>query len=209
MSTSPTSAADIDDRIATAFMANDGVTSEIVAVLILEAEAAALASAEAADQARQRALDPALTTNAVAEARRVMDDAAFRCHRLQTAVIRLRERLKELRAQEENDRRTAKYKMVRAERDRLASELAATYPAIERQLVDLFTRLDANDSEIKHLDLHLPTGAERLLVAELVARNLTSFLKDATQIERMTEQLRLPAFERPVHRHPFSWPPSR
>jgi hypothetical protein len=198
---------DLDDRIAAAF--SDWITSSDTSALIVEVQSAALASGEAAEQARQRALDPALSKNAIGEARQVMEATTFRRDRLQTAVTKLQARLKEVTAQEENDHRKARYAEVKAERDRLAAELADTYPAIERQLVDLFTRLDANDSEIKQLNLHLPAGEKRLLVAELLARGLTSFLKDATQIERMTEQLRLPAFERPVHRHPFSWPPSR
>ena len=59
---------DLDDRIAAAFV--DGVTSENLKVVIAEAQAASLASGEAADHARERALDPALTAKAVAEARR-------------------------------------------------------------------------------------------------------------------------------------------
>ena len=71
-----------------------GVTSESVKVLIVEAEAASLASGEAAEQARQQALDPALTANDVAAARRQMEDAAFRRERLQTAVTRLQDAAK-------------------------------------------------------------------------------------------------------------------
>ena len=78
----------------------------------------------------------------VAAARREMEDAAFKRDRLQAAVTKLGVRLGELRAQEENDRRTANYARVMAMRDNLAAELANIYPGIERQLVDLFTRLD-------------------------------------------------------------------
>ena len=197
---------DLDDRIAAAFA--DGAKSDDVASLIREAEAAAIAAGDVAAQARLRAHDPALSAPNVATARREMDDLAFRRERRQAAISRLQKRLYEVRAHEENDRRAATYAKVKAERDRLAAELADAYPAIERQLVDLFTRLDANNIEVKNLNARPPPGAERLIVAELVARGLTSFLKDATQIERMTDQLRLPAFERPVHR-PLAWPPSR
>jgi len=128
-------------------------------------------------------------------ARREMDDAEFRRDRLRVAVTRLGERLRELRAQEEDDRRRANYEQVKAKRDKLAAELADTYPGIERQLVDLFARLDANDKEVNYLNTRLPTNTERLRLAELVARGLPGLVKNGTQIERMTEQLFLPAFE--------------
>src|SRR5688500_2326548 len=86
---------DLDDRIAAAF--GDGANSAEVANLIEETEAAAVASAEAAEGARTRALDPALSANAVAQARRDMEDAAFRRERLQTALARLKERLEQVR----------------------------------------------------------------------------------------------------------------
>jgi hypothetical protein len=90
---------DIDDRIAAAFA--DGAKSEDVACLIGEVEAAAIAAGEAADRARSRALDPALSAPDVASARREMDDAAFRRDRMQVAVTKLGVRLSELRAREE------------------------------------------------------------------------------------------------------------
>jgi hypothetical protein len=199
-------ATNLDDRIAAAFA--DSAKSDNVETLIGEVEAAAIAVGEMADRARSRALDPALSAPDVAAARREMEDAAFRRDRLQVAVTKLGVRLGELRAQEEDDRRRATYEKVKAKRDRLAAELANVYPAIERQLVDLFTRLDANDKEVNYLNTRLPTNTERLLVAELVARGLPGFVRNGTQIERMTEQLCLPAFEYSAL-HPNAWPQSR
>jgi len=53
------------------------VSSSAVADLIREAEAAAILSAETAEKARTRALDPALSAADVATARREMEDASF------------------------------------------------------------------------------------------------------------------------------------
>jgi hypothetical protein len=61
-----------------------------------------------------------------------MDSAAFRRDRLQAAVTKLGVRLRELRAEEEDSRRTTAYEAVKAKRDKLAAELANVYPAIER-----------------------------------------------------------------------------
>jgi hypothetical protein len=73
--------------------------------LIKHTNVAAKSAAELAEQARTRALDPALPGNVVTEARRVMDDAAFRRDRLLAAVTKLGERLEQLKDQEENERR--------------------------------------------------------------------------------------------------------
>jgi hypothetical protein len=181
-----------------------------VAVLIKEAEAASLSSGDAADRARKRALDPVLSDKDVSEARRQMEDAAFRRDRLQTAVTRLRERLEQVKAEEEDQRRQVVYERVKTERDKLAAELAEIYPAFANNLADLLPRIAANDREIEYINGHaLPSGAGRLLVAELVARKLEGFGKSHGNIvirtPRITEELCLPTFEYSTH-HPYAWP---
>jgi polyribonucleotide nucleotidyltransferase len=198
---------DLDNRIASAF--SDGVTWENVKVLIVEAEAASLASGEAAERARQRALDPALTAIDVAEARRQMEDAAFRRERLQTAVTRLQDRLKEVGAQERDQRRRIAYEKAKVERDKLAEELKAIYPSFEAKLRDLLPRIAENDRQIEYINGYaLPTGAERLLVAELVARDLRGFVENLAEAPSITRQLRLPAFQFDRH-DPYAWPRER
>jgi chromosome segregation ATPase len=149
-----------------------------------------------------------LSSSDVAEARRQMEDAAFRRDRLQAAVARLRERLDELKAQEEDQRRQLVYDRVKAERDKLAAELADLYPGIEQKLRELLPRIAANDREIEYINNHkLPSDAERLLVAELVARGLRGFVENGVETPRITQVLRLPAFER--SQFAFAWPRSR
>jgi hypothetical protein len=150
-----------------------------------------------------------LSAKDVAAARREMDDAAFRRDRLQVAAKRLGERLREVRANEEDQRRRIAYKKAKAERDKLAAELKAIYPPIEAQFRHLMTRIDANDKEIEYINAHvLPRGAERLLVAELVARGLMGFVNNSVQAIRITQELRLPAFRFDQH-DPYAWPRSR
>jgi hypothetical protein len=65
------------------------------------------------------------------------------------------------------------YDKAKTERDKLAAELADTYPAIARQLSELLTRIAANAREIEYINTHaLPSDGERLFVAELVAPGL-------------------------------------
>jgi hypothetical protein len=87
---------------------------------------------------------------------------AFRRERLQTAVLRLRDRLKEVRSQEENQRRWIAYEKARTGRAKLAAELKAIYAAFESQLAEFLARIDANDRDIEYINGQaLPTGAER------------------------------------------------
>jgi hypothetical protein len=130
---------------------------------------------------------------------------------LQTAVTRLRDRLQEVRAQEEDHRRRLAYEEARAERDELAAELARVYPPIEAALAGLLGRIAANDREIEYVTNHaMPKGAERLLVAELVARGLPGFTANngLSNVPRITHQLRLPAFTFDQF-EPFAWPRQR
>ena len=124
------------------------------------------------------------------------------------AVSRLRERLTEVQAAEEDDRRRAAYEEARAERDELAAELARVYPPLAAQLADLLGRLRASDDRIEYMNAHaLPRGCGPLLVAELVARELDGFVRNSVDIPRIVRRVQLPAFEYDIHA-PYAWPRS-
>jgi hypothetical protein len=128
--------------------------------------------------------------------------------RLQVTVSRLRKRLTEVQAAEEDDCRRAAYEEARAERDELAAELARVYPPLAAQLADLLGRLRASDDRIEHMNAHaLPRGCVPLLVAELVARGLDGFVQNSVDVPRIVRRVQLPAFEYDIHA-PYAWPPS-
>jgi hypothetical protein len=156
MSAQARQAADLDERIVAAF--RGGVDSAAVAVLIGDAEAAAVSSGQAADAARTRALDPALSAADVTAARSAMDDAAFRRDRMGEAVRRLGERLREVRRQEDQARHRTAYDAARAERDELVAELACTYPTVAAQLADLIARIAASDALLERVNRKRLTG---------------------------------------------------
>jgi membrane-bound lytic murein transglycosylase len=197
---------DLDNRISAAFRKT--ATSEEVAALILEADTAALEAGKAAERARSRALDPALNAKLVSEARKEMEDSAFRRERLENAVTRLRERLERLKAREEDARREIAYQQVVAERNKLAAELKEIYPPFEAKLRDIMPRLVANDQEIEAL--RLPSNRTRPLVAELIARDLPGFTANngISNVPRITQALRLPAFQYSQF-EPYAWPGQR
>jgi hypothetical protein len=98
---------------------------------------------------------------------------------------------------------------VKAERDRLAAELKASYPSIEAQLGELIAKVATNDREIDYINSQaLPTGAERLRSAELMARGVEAWRMYQTDVVRITVELCLPAFKHDPHR-PYAWPRSR
>lgn len=183
----------LDDRIAAAFA--DGVRSEHVAQLIVEAEAAATSAIAAAESARMRALDPTHSALEVSEARRETDEATFRRDRMQEAVRRLGERLREVKQQEVQHRRQIAYDRAKADRDRLAEELARVYPRAVAQLTELLQRVEASNREIESINARdLPSGSQALLVAELVARGMSGFVRNNTETPSITRDLRLPVF---------------
>ncbi len=153
--------------------------------------------------------NPLLSDRPAFEARREMDDAAFKRERLKTAVTRLQTRLKEVKAEEEDRRRWLTYKRLKDERDRLVVELKAIYPDIEAKLGRLISDLERNEREINFVNGHqLPTGAARLQSAELLARGLESWRLRVSDVKRITEELCLPSFKHDPHR-PYAWPRSR
>jgi hypothetical protein len=195
---------DLDARITSAFA--DGAKSKDVATLIRDAEHGAASASDRAEQARTHALDPTLSGSDLKDARSGMDDAAFRRDRLQAALGKLRERLAQLKDQEENARRQVAYNKVETVRDGLANELTDLYPVFAQKLVELLARVVVNDGEIEHVNNALPKGADRLLVAELKARGLPGWFANSVEAPRITDQLHLPPWQ---PRSNYLWPPRK
>ena len=85
---------------------------------------------------------------------------------------------------------------------------ARVYPPLAAQLADLLGRLRASDDRIEHMNAHaLPRGCGPLLVAELVARELDSFVRNSVDIPRIVRRAQLPAFEYDIHAA-YAWPRS-
>ena len=94
---------ELEARIEAAF--RDGATPDAVAALIKETEAVAHSAAIAVEEASIVANSPIRSIQEKRDARRLIADAARDRERLQTAIMDLRERRKELKADEENERR--------------------------------------------------------------------------------------------------------
>jgi hypothetical protein len=194
---------DLDERIAAAFA--DSASKDQVRGLIRETSAAVEVIEEAARRAQAHAHDPMLSMSEAAQARREADDIAFRHSRLRAAADRLRDRLQELRDNEKDAHHRALYEAAKADRDRLAEELAELYPSLTEKLLNLLTRLAASDRAIGGVNGQLPRGAPQLLHAEQQARGLQG-PGFGGNVASITRDLRLPSWRSDAP-HPFAWPP--
>jgi hypothetical protein len=135
-------------------------------------------------------------------AREAMQAAEFSRDRLRTVLPRLQARHLETVAAEYLTLWRADYEVLKVKRDALAAELGEVYPKVVNQLVDLLTRIRANDAELSRLHQARPSGAGlHLAGAELVARGLEGFSRDEPSI---TKELQLPDW---TYSAKMSWPP--
>ena len=88
---------------------------------------------------------------------RDMGDSVFRHDRLQSAVTRLQERLREMRAHEEERRRQLAYDKAKVERDRLTAELADMSPSVLR-LANIMARIEASGRQMAQVNSALSVG---------------------------------------------------
>jgi len=191
----------LDRRIASAFR-ND-ITSTDLAALIREVEAASAAANEAAERAKTRALNPALSAQKVSEARQISGEAQFRKERLATAVSELRARLQDVRHAEKNTERQQRYDNARIERNDLVRELNDLgYQDFAEKLADLLGRIAALDVVLLDINRDLPDGARTLLGVEQQTRGVPPGSDDT-----LVKMLRMPTWS--YQPNQYAWPPTR
>ncbi len=189
----------LERRIAAALV--DEIASADLATLIAETEAAILDADKAAEAERDKALDPFASPDA-ANAREAMQAAEFARDRLRAVLPRLKERHKQIAAQEYLTQWRADYETLKVERDALANEMRELYPLLQTKVSDLLARIAANDEKLSRLHQARPSGvALHLRGAELEARDLQAFTRYEPSI---AATLKLPTFE-PGER--LAWPP--
>ena len=116
----------LEQRIAAALTSTD-ITPSDLATLIAEVEAAAQAADEDATKAREQALDPAVVVDA-AKVGAAVATATLTRDRLQAALPRLQERLKQVREQEDLAAWKAEAEELEARRVAKMTEFADFYP---------------------------------------------------------------------------------
>src|SRR5262249_57394792 len=146
----------IEQRIAAMLSATDA-KSDAIASLIEEVETAAREADEAATKAREQALDPAVVVDVV-EVGVAVASAALARDRLQAALPRLQQQLKEAREREYTAQWLEDYAAVKAKRDELVAELRERYPQLVDEMVGLMTRMAETDKEVDRVNSAAPYG---------------------------------------------------
>src|SRR5262249_22819843 len=159
----------IEQRIATMLSATDA-KSDAIASLIKEVETATREADETATRAREQALDPAVVVVDVVEVGVAVASAALARDRLQAAMPRLQQQLKEAREREYTKQWRDDYAAVKAKRDELVAELRERYPQLVDEMVGLMTRMAETDKEVDRVHSAAPYGDHpRLRSVELAA----------------------------------------
>jgi hypothetical protein len=152
------------------------------AALVAETETAIVAADENAKLEQERVFDPLASPDPKA-AREAMQAAEFMQTWLRSALLRLQRRLRETQERERRAKWYAEYEALKSKRDALAAEFREVYTEFEARVVDLVIRMTANNAEISNLHLARSSGVKlHLLEAELVARSLESFTREASGI---------------------------
>jgi hypothetical protein len=189
------------EQRAVASLSNEGTSVTELAELIREVEGTLPAAYAAAEEARRQGADPLLCPDPVLARERVIA-AELAYERLASLLSRLETRHRQLAATERATSWEADYERVKGERDRLAVELATTYPQVVATLVDLLARVAECDKECARVAGTAPSGEKRrLLGPELHAKRRTGFTRDTPSL---TRDLRLPDWKEPAT---TAWPP--
>jgi hypothetical protein len=197
----------LEARIAAA-LSDDTITSAAIGELLAETESAITQADQDAEQARVRALDPALSPDPK-KARQEMEDAAFACDRLKTLLPRLQRRLVQVKHNEEKTRWIAVYDELIPRRDALADELRTIYTEFAPKVADALTRALKIDREITRARQtkpfpqagEAPDGRE-LTMVEAFARGFTHL--DGENHLTLVRDMILPDWSNPEKR---IWPP--
>jgi hypothetical protein len=189
----------LEQRAVAALSNNDAPVTEL-AELVREVERTLPAAYAAAEKARREGVDPLLSPDPVLARERVIA-AELAYERMGSLLSRLETRHRQRVATERATNWEADYERVKAERDRLAVELATTYPQAVATLVDLLARVGECEKECARVAGTAPSGEKRrLLGPELHAKRLTGFTRETPSF---TRDLRLPSWEEPAT---TAWP---
>jgi hypothetical protein len=143
----------LDQRIATALGA-DGKVDDLQA-LTAEVEDGIREGAKIVEVEREKSLDPT-TQDAEAAAQRSAA-ADLRCRRYAAALLRLREKLNQARADEVGAAWHADYKQVAAERDAMEERFKRYFSLVE-EMITLFVEVAAVNREISCVNSEAPDG---------------------------------------------------
>ncbi|MBB5277723.1 hypothetical protein HNR26_003804 [Rhizobium rosettiformans] len=158
--------ADLENRIADAFTST--LSSAQIAALLREVDQADQAAQDASIRANEIALDPTTRPDAVAKARKEMEDADFTRRRMERATERLTELHDQAVKRERSEANRQEYDAARAERDQLVEDLKE-YPDLIDRVTALILRVRDNDARLERVNSLAAGDQAWLASAEYVA----------------------------------------
>ena len=200
----------LDERIKAAL--GNGARAATVAELI--AELTDVIDASEVEQQLQQKISVSLETDEAAGEIASVEAARLAAKTLRLAAKReaLEARHQELLSSERRKRLEQQHAGVKVIRDELAAEISARWPDLIAEVVDLLSRLQANDDECAAINRQRAYGLEQLVSAEIIARGCgPSFEKKdrlGITLAPLT-QMRIPVFhvdEADIMVSPI-WPP--
>jgi hypothetical protein len=147
----------LESRIAAMLSVADA-KSDAVAALLTDVELAAQEADVTATKTREEALDPAIVVDA-AKVGAAVATATLTRDRLQAALPRLQEQLRQTRQAEAVAAWRAEAEELDARRIALMTEFAEFYPAMEKRIVDHLYTMRALDREINEFNSRRPDGS--------------------------------------------------
>lgn len=184
----------LSDRIRAALQ---GGKSDGVSALISEVELAAGHSRDASAAARARALDPILSSDEVAQARKASEDAIFDAERMTRAAVSLREALTAFEASEAQERRRGVYDAARARRDAIVDRVRARYSVLANEIGELMAEMKAADADVLRANETKPNGADHLAGLDMVLRGFHPGVGDITSRASLPDAVALPGLSSP------------
>jgi len=146
----------LEQRIA-GMLSAAGAKSDAIAALITEVEAAAQEADATATKVHEQALDPAVVIDAAKVGAAVASSMLVR-DRLQAALPRLQQQIKQARAQEYEMQWRKDYAEVETLRDEAGQLLHQRYPGLVDELVALMNRIADADKQVSYVNRTAPPG---------------------------------------------------
>ncbi|MCC2113026.1 MAG: hypothetical protein KDJ16_13415 [Hyphomicrobiales bacterium] len=148
----------------------DGLTSAQVSAVVDNAENALTALRRRVAALRAATLDPALDSDAVARATSEAAAVDLEASRMEVCATRLRDRAKEIAADEADAPKWEKYNAAKAARDAAEAAILAEYPALAEKIGNLLSRAKEADRLIGMANGHLPRDVKPLPWAHFLAQ---------------------------------------
>jgi hypothetical protein len=193
----------LDERIAQA-LTDDAVKSRDLVRLVAEVEVATPVAEKAAEAARLRALDPALSPDP-AKARAAMDEAAFTCDRLRTALPRVQARYYQILSAEAYADWLLRYQAIQPKQAAAAQRLQELYRAFEAEIIPLLLDIEKIDREAFHIDWYRPKDTNNCPCGDVPSLGKTERLARGDRNLSIMTDLKLPAWAG----NELVWPPHR